>query len=145
MVHSVKVPSVQDDYDFVEWLGMVALQGNVTDGEPDNYVTTYQTPEPNQQVGQIKFLQWRGFFTTTQIARFYNKLSEYRRNHNCDWVAMYVQGFSDSPIAWKGEEHHFYTNGDNSYTFVLTNDHVITFTQKCSRKRYNNKRKGKPL
>jgi ribonuclease P/MRP protein subunit RPP40 len=146
-LYSVKVPNIDDDnvHDVVEWLGMVALHGNVTDGGPDNYSSTYETPEPNREGGQVKFLQWRGLFTTNQITRLHDKLRDFKENKGCEWGAMYVQGFSDSPVAWNGQEHHYYTNGDNGYVLILTNDHLITFVQNCSRKRYINKRKGKAL
>ncbi|XP_015835823.1 ribonuclease P protein subunit p40 isoform X2 [Tribolium castaneum] len=147
VVSSTQVPTVtrENHYEVVEWLGMIALQANLTDGAPDGYVTTYETPEPREGIAPVSCLQWRGFFTANQIARLYDRLSEFKADKGCLWAALYVQGFSDSPIAWRGEEHHFYTNGDNSYTLILTRADVITCVQKCSRKRYNNKRKGKPL
>jgi hypothetical protein len=46
----------------------------VTDGGPDNYSSTYETPEPNREDGQVKFLQWRGLFTTNQITTLHDKL-----------------------------------------------------------------------
>lgn len=75
-VYSVDVPVINDENqdEFVEWLGMIALHANLRDGTPDGYVTTYQTPEPHQPFGLVRFFQWRGFFTTNQITRFYNRL-----------------------------------------------------------------------
>ncbi|RZC41608.1 Ribonuc P 40 domain containing protein [Asbolus verrucosus] len=142
-LYTVKIPSIEEDnhYDIVEWLGIVALEADLINNGPDCYLSTYETPEPNQEVGQVKFLQWRGLFTANQVVRLYQQL---RKLDNPSWLAMYVQGFSDSPIAWKGEEHHFYANGDNGYVFLLNNDgSLISCIQKCSKKRYCNKRKRK--
>lgn len=52
------------------------------------------------------------------------------------WAALYVQGFSDLPENWINRAHNFYTNGDDSYTFVLTKEDFLLFTQSCSNKQY---------
>lgn len=76
IIYSVGLPTIEDNNhrEFVEWLGMVMVEGNLRDGGPDNYVSTYEPPEPNEKVGMVKCLQWRGFFTQNQLIRFYEKL-----------------------------------------------------------------------
>lgn len=73
-MYSVKVPTIEIDKiekedvaDFMEWLGMVALEGDLETNCPSDYVNTYVTPTPNVETGQVKCLQWRGLFTYQQI------------------------------------------------------------------------------
>lgn len=61
---------------------------------------------------------------------------EYDDQSNKQWIAIYVQGFSDAPMTWGNEEQHFYTNGDNSYTVIFNQKNCLFCTYKCSRKRY---------
>ncbi|XP_018324573.1 ribonuclease P protein subunit p40-like isoform X3 [Agrilus planipennis] len=78
-LYSIKVPvfdiaDADDDdiHGFTEWLGMLMLEGeiNVT----NNYLSTYQVPEPTIEVGQVKILEAQGLFTTQQIKGFYEAL-----------------------------------------------------------------------
>lgn len=63
-----------DALDFVEWLGMINLQCDLESGAVDSFITTYETPEPFISLGQVKMLQWRGFYTATQIQAFFTRL-----------------------------------------------------------------------
>lgn len=75
--YSVKVPDFEVENnngdDFVEWLGAFSVQANV-DGSVDDYISTYETPTPFTEYGQVKFLQWRGFFAHQKIEEFFEKL-----------------------------------------------------------------------
>lgn len=80
-IYSVDVPrvpftsdTVEDVSEFVEWLGMVSLDGNLETNDPGNYQTSFVTPEPCEKFGQVKFLQWRGFFTITKVKELINDL-----------------------------------------------------------------------
>lgn len=78
VVYSVKTPTLDgiieegDVIDFVEWLGMVCVDGDFT-GSSDNYVNSYEPSEPNVEMGQVRVLVWRGFYQPNQIM----KLVEY--------------------------------------------------------------------
>lgn len=52
------------------------------------------------------------------------------------WVALYVQAFSDCPLSWQNTEHHYFMNGDNSYTIIFNDKNYLLCTQKCSNKQY---------
>lgn len=54
--------------DFAEWLGMVSIDGDFL-GSFDNYVNTYEAPEPSIVLSQLRFLQWRGFFLPEHIEK----------------------------------------------------------------------------
>lgn len=79
--YSVKTPQIDldnfdtnDSHELLEWLGMVALQGDLTSGSLDNFITTYEAPEPNITLGQVKVVHWKGFYTASQIESFLDYL-----------------------------------------------------------------------
>lgn len=72
--YSIKVPIIEletvekeEIEDFMEWLGMLSLEGDLEKDSPSDYINSYVTPTPNVDVGQVKCLQWRGLFTADQI------------------------------------------------------------------------------
>lgn len=72
--YNVKVPVIEIDkvekdeiVDFMEWLGMVSLEGDLETDNSSDYVNSYTTPVPNVEIGQVKCLQWRGLFTSDHI------------------------------------------------------------------------------
>lgn len=44
------------------------------------------------------------------------------------WAALTVWGYRDSPYTWSTQEHHYFLNGENDYTFLLlpTTDKDVT-------------------
>lgn len=74
-IYGVEVPVINENYyDIVEWMGLVALDGDLTCHEPDDFTSTYDIPEPKCHVGQVKHLQWRGFFTQEQVTSLWHAL-----------------------------------------------------------------------
>lgn len=76
--YSVKVPvidfeqfEIEDGFKLIEWLGMCSIEANF---DLDEYFSSYKTPEPNIEYGQVKFVQWRGFYSKKQIESFVNRL-----------------------------------------------------------------------
>lgn len=61
-------------FEFAEWVGMLSLKGDTENGAPDNYLTTYEVPEPNQVLGQVRYLEWRGFFSEKDVAGLFEEL-----------------------------------------------------------------------
>lgn len=84
-------------------------------------MSSYKNSNPKMEVGQVQYLQFTGFFTRQKIEKIFNTLREYAtaNNETLPWCSLDVQGFADSPVSWGLKEHNFYTDGDNSYTFVL--------------------------
>ncbi|XP_044752478.1 ribonuclease P protein subunit p40-like isoform X3 [Coccinella septempunctata] len=140
-IFDVKVPVVENfdklnQYEtakFVEWLGMVMINGSME--EQSSYISTYATPEPSIDVGQIKILRWRGFFNVSKVIHMLQEVeSKYCKGQF--FKAIYFQGFSDSPVVWGLNEHHFYTNGDNGGIVIMKKDEFFLCCQKCSNKYY---------
>ncbi|XP_031825879.1 ribonuclease P protein subunit p40 [Nomia melanderi] len=121
--YSLRIPIISEDSDndkFFEWLGVLSISGELKNTKSDDYVNTYVCPSPSVDVGQVKYLQWTGFFTRQQVTCLYKAIKEYVLMRNTmPWCALHVQGFSDSPVSWDLKEHTFYTDGDNSYTIVF--------------------------
>lgn len=79
---SVKVPKfrlaadfdAEDVTDFVEWLGMLLINGNTENGSEDNFVSTYETPGEIVEYDQVKCLYFKGFYRRDQIQTFFQRL-----------------------------------------------------------------------
>lgn len=78
---SVEMPLVdiknigEDDvHSFVEWLGMYSLQLHSNIGCQDDFITTYEIPQPSFICDQLCYLQWTGFYTVTQVKKFITEL-----------------------------------------------------------------------
>ena len=72
---------------------------------------------------QVEYFECTGFFTRKMICKIYSAIKKYATSKkDYPWCSIDVQGFSDSPVSWGMKEHSFYTDGDNSYTFVLRPD-----------------------
>lgn len=78
VLYSVKVPQIddlknlhEDDVaDIVEWLGMICLNGDLEENSEDvykSYLSTYEIPQPHIETGQVRFLQWKGLFTSEDV------------------------------------------------------------------------------
>lgn len=64
--------NIDDCHDYVEWIGMVTLNADLD--QTSEYLSSYKLLEPNQLYGQLKILEWRGFYSNVQLKKFYNKL-----------------------------------------------------------------------
>ena len=86
----------------------------------DKDTSGYELPSPLVQTKQVQYLECTGFFTRRMVSKIYSAIKEYASlKRDSPWCSMDVQGFSDSPVSWGLKEHTFYTDGDNSYTFIL--------------------------
>ncbi|KAK5646843.1 hypothetical protein RI129_005307 [Pyrocoelia pectoralis] len=135
--YTIKVPNFTMDniHEFVEWLGMFSLESDLGGGG-ESYLSTYETPQPYQEYGQVKFLQWRGFFSSQQINKLLEVLISHLKDEEKPWISLYVQGFSDVVVGWDLQEHHYYTNGDNGYVIVLNSEDYMVYQHMCSKKSY---------
>lgn len=143
---NVIVPNIRENSslfsssELAEWLGMFSLNADLDSSAFDAYINTYEVPEDTVVVQHVQYIQWRGLFTREQVRKLYEKLTAYittAANNKSPWISMYVQGFSDSPVAWKLQEHHYYTNGDNAYIlFLQPSGKYLLCTQSCTNKKH---------
>ncbi|XP_022108715.1 ribonuclease P protein subunit p40-like isoform X1 [Acanthaster planci] len=106
-----------DASEVYEWLGAVACQCNCT-GTSDDFVNTYQCPEPSQ-VSSAVYHRWSGLITSETILHMLDVLRLEVQCRHVPWAALTVHGFADSPVSWVNREHGFHKYGNNLYTFVI--------------------------
>ncbi|CAH1175714.1 unnamed protein product [Phaedon cochleariae] len=128
--------------EFAEWLGFVSIDGDFQE-DPSGYLSSYVVPSATGVAKKIDCLQWRGFFTATDIKEMIEQIIKTTNLANLPWISIYIQGFSDSPVSWTNEEQHYYTNGDNGYIIIFNKENGLFCIQKCSRKRYKDVNKYK--
>ncbi|VEN51156.1 unnamed protein product, partial [Callosobruchus maculatus] len=76
MTPILQVNDNDDVVNFLEWLGMVALDGDITNQHTDGYVSSFVPLEGNKQYGQIKCYNWKGYFTADNIATIIKKIRQ---------------------------------------------------------------------
>ncbi|XP_069694723.1 ribonuclease P protein subunit p40-like isoform X1 [Periplaneta americana] len=134
IAYNVRVPvyndsnNDEDALELMEWLGAFSIGADLKEGDTGDFLNSYQYPLENVDVGAVVQMQWRGYFTASQIHALFDELRRYvSQRSSIPWVSLYVQGFADSPINWGLKEHQFYTNGDNSYViFLKPNNRYLT-------------------
>lgn len=77
--YSVKVPEIDfndpsESEELVEWLGMLTLGCDLDSEKTDDFINSYQSPQSNTTVGQVKILQWRGYFSAQEVKRLLDYL-----------------------------------------------------------------------
>ncbi|CAG9862731.1 unnamed protein product [Phyllotreta striolata] len=140
---NVRIPGIQfpavdklDVSTFVEWLGMVSLSCDLEQDE-QQYLSSYFGPDTDcEDVKPVRCFRLRGFFTSTSIIQHIENIMSQFKDEPVNWIAVYVQGFSDSPVAWGNQEHHYFANGDNGYVLIFQKDRGIIYKHQCSRKMY---------
>lgn len=72
-VPSINFEDIDDDDcgDVVEWLGMISLGANL---DSDDYLSTYECPEPSLDLGQARVITWKGFYTNVHLSNVLSKL-----------------------------------------------------------------------
>lgn len=62
--------------DFVEWLGYVCISDdrNEENQTEDQYLSSYETPEPNKLLGQVRIMTFKGLFTSEKVESLLNNL-----------------------------------------------------------------------
>nr|CAI5869028.1 unnamed protein product [Callosobruchus analis] len=76
MAPILQVDDNDDVVNFLEWLGMLALDGDITNQQSDDYVSSFVSPEANTHYGQVKCFHWKGLFTAANVATFIQKVRQ---------------------------------------------------------------------
>lgn len=83
--YSVPVPTVDSKVfredgqfrcEFLEWLGYLSVCGNniEQDETVSDYLSSYEIPEPNEVVGQVRMLQFKGFISNSKVETLLKRL-----------------------------------------------------------------------
>ncbi|XP_028020281.2 ribonuclease P protein subunit p40 [Balaenoptera acutorostrata] len=102
-----------------EWLGAV-FSNAALNNEPDNFISTYCCPQPSTVVAKAYLCTITGFILPEKIRLLLEQLCRYFDEPKlAPWVTLSVQGFADSPVSWRENEHGFRKGGEHLYNFVV--------------------------
>ncbi|XP_026984072.1 ribonuclease P protein subunit p40 isoform X2 [Sagmatias obliquidens] len=102
-----------------EWLGAVFSNAELNN-EPDNFISTYCCPQPSTVVARAYLCTITGFILPEKIRLLLEQLCRYFDEPKlAPWVTLSVQGFADSPVSWRENEHGFRKGGEHLYNFVV--------------------------
>ncbi|XP_069349393.1 ribonuclease P protein subunit p40 isoform X3 [Eulemur rufifrons] len=105
-----------------DWLGAVFSNANLNN-EPNNFISTYCCPEPSTVVAKAYLCTVTGFILPEKIRLLLEQLCHYFDEPKlAPWVTLSVQGFADSPVSWRENEHGFRKGGEHLYNFVIFNN-----------------------
>lgn len=118
------IPSIADvDMDeLVEWIGMLAIGGDMA--EKEMYISTYRPPESDHTIesNRISVLIAKGMFTPTIINCLCNKLAEYVMTRQLEnyWASISVQSCDNSLWQWCKSSPRMFQSQDCTLTVFFT-------------------------
>ncbi|XP_047415562.1 ribonuclease P protein subunit p40 isoform X1 [Sciurus carolinensis] len=108
--------------ELLDWLGGVFCNAD-QNNEPDNFISNYCCPRPSTVVAKAHLCTITGFILPEKISVLLEQLCHYFDEPKlAPWVTLSVQGFADSPVSWRENEHGFRKGGEHLYNFVIFNN-----------------------
>ncbi|KAM8790789.1 ribonuclease P protein subunit p40 isoform 1-T1 [Rhynchonycteris naso] len=108
--------------ELLNWLGIIFSHAELNN-EPNNFISTYCCPQPSTVVAKAYLCTVTGFILPEKICLLLEQLCHYFDEPKlAPWVTLTVQGFSDSPVSWRENEHGFHKGGEHLYNFVIFNN-----------------------
>uniref|UniRef100_A0A8C7EJI2 Ribonuclease P/MRP subunit p40 n=1 Tax=Neovison vison TaxID=452646 RepID=A0A8C7EJI2_NEOVI len=108
--------------ELLDWLGAVFSHTELNN-EPHNFISTYCCPQPSTVVAKAYLCTITGFILPEKICLLLEQLRHYFDEPKlAPWVTLSVQGFADSPVSWRENEHGFRKGGEHLYNFVIFNN-----------------------
>ncbi|XP_036785711.2 ribonuclease P protein subunit p40 isoform X3 [Manis pentadactyla] len=108
--------------ELLDWLGAVFSHAELNN-EPNNFISTYCCPQPSTVVAKASLCTVTGFIVSEKICVLLEQLCHYFDEPKlAPWVTLSVQGFADSPVSWRENEHGFRKGGEHLYNFVIFNN-----------------------
>ncbi|XP_010621092.1 ribonuclease P protein subunit p40 isoform X1 [Fukomys damarensis] len=105
-----------------DWLGALFC-GVDLNNEPNNFISTCCCPQPSTVVAKANLCTITGFIVPEKICVLLEQLCHYFDEPKlAPWVTLSVQGFADSPVSWRENEHGFRKGGEHLYNFVIFNN-----------------------
>ncbi|KAJ8943223.1 hypothetical protein NQ314_009796 [Rhamnusium bicolor] len=97
---------------------MISIDGNFEGSDQGNYTTSYITPEPNKKFEQIKYLQWKGFFTISKIKQLIEELISLTKRNQKNAVV-------DARLGEETEKRHKKRQERHSKNGLLQTDNLV--------------------
>ncbi|XP_015982295.2 ribonuclease P protein subunit p40 isoform X1 [Rousettus aegyptiacus] len=108
--------------ELLDWLGAIFSNAELNN-EPNNFISTYCCPQPSTVVAKAYLCTIIGFILPEKICLLLEQLCHYFDEPKlAPWVTLSVQGFADSPVSWRENEHGFRKGGEHLYNFVIFNN-----------------------
>ncbi|XP_044773348.1 ribonuclease P protein subunit p40 isoform X3 [Neomonachus schauinslandi] len=108
--------------ELLDWLGAVFSHAELNN-EPNNFISTYCCPQPSTVLAKAYLCTITGFILPEKICLLLEQLCHYFDEPKlAPWVTLSVQGFADSPVSWRENEHGFRKGGEHLYNFVIFNN-----------------------
>nr|XP_035947201.1 ribonuclease P protein subunit p40 isoform X1 [Halichoerus grypus] len=108
--------------ELLDWLGAVFSHAELNN-EPNNFISTYCCPQPSTVLAKAYLCTITGFILPEKICLLLEQLCRYFDEPKlAPWVTLSVQGFADSPVSWRENEHGFRKGGEHLYNFVIFNN-----------------------
>ncbi|XP_062953694.1 ribonuclease P protein subunit p40 isoform X2 [Cynocephalus volans] len=105
-----------------DWLGAVFSNADLKN-EPTNFISAYCCPQPHSVMAKAYLCTITGFILPEKICLLLEQLCHYFDEPKlAPWVTLSVQGFADSPVSWRENEHGFRKGGEHLYNFVIFNN-----------------------
>ncbi|KAM5300253.1 ribonuclease P protein subunit p40 isoform 3-T3 [Ctenodactylus gundi] len=105
-----------------DWLGAAFCNADLNN-EPNNFISSYCCPQPSMVVAKACLCTITGFILPEKICVLLEQLCHYFDEPKlAPWVTLSVQGFADSPVSWREQEHGFRKGGEHLYNFVIFNN-----------------------
>ncbi|XP_054447884.1 ribonuclease P protein subunit p40 [Pteronotus mesoamericanus] len=102
-----------------DWLGAVFSNADLNN-EPNNFISTYCCPQPSTVIAKAYLCTITGFIVPEKICLLLEQMCCYFDEPKlAPWVTLTVQGFADSPVSWRENEHGFKKGGEHLYNFVI--------------------------
>ncbi|CAG8500596.1 6834_t:CDS:2 [Funneliformis caledonium] len=122
-----------DAVEIYDWIGMNSIQAQriQSHDQVDPYISVYKPPEPYSD-GNGSFIKWSGFIPSSTIKELFDSVLKFLQESKDDkisWAIINVWGFKDSPISWNKQEHGYFMNGENNYSFIIYNDGTYVLYQ----------------
>ncbi|KAI5633351.1 ribonuclease P 40kDa (Rpp40) subunit domain-containing protein [Phthorimaea operculella] len=127
-----EIPSIKDVNleEMTEWIGMLALEGDLTPTE--NYISTYSQPESELafKTTRISILFVKGFITPTVVSKVCENLHRYVKSRELEnyWVSVSVQSNSNSLWQWNTNSPKIFQAHDNSCSVFFSDDCIKMFS-----------------
>ncbi|XP_029418723.1 ribonuclease P protein subunit p40 isoform X2 [Nannospalax galili] len=105
-----------------DWLGAVFCNADLNN-ESNDFISTYCCPQPSTVVAKACLCTITGLILPEKIYVLLEQLCHYFDEPKlAPWITLSVQGFADSPVSWRENEHGFRRGGEHLYNFVIFNN-----------------------
>lgn len=127
-----EVPSIKDvdAEDMVEWIGMLAIGGNLN--ETEAYISSYSQPQSELalKTTRISVLIVKGFIPASLSITVSRQLSEFTKSRELVnyWTALSVQSEENSLWQWNASSPKMFQAHDNSLNVFFSADGVMTYS-----------------